>query len=360
MARNNITTAQLVTCLLSTVTGIAMMNGTPVLYRNFGQNSPLVVLIISVLTALLLWGVSVILGKTGFMEPYEAIRMVLGKIPGTIVYACICFYLLFLAILALKIFIYIINIYYLPKTPLLLTAILLIAPAVYATYGGIRVLGHLSSLIYLLIAIFISIFAITKNNYTFSHLFPLLNSGFKDSIIYIPWYFVTSGAILASFFLLPAIKDTRRVRMGLLIFSLLSFLLFIFVYAVARSYFGKSLVELILPFFNLSSRYGIGPLERLDVLFILIFIPVMGLYANFYFTLYYRSQCFLFFNSPLSRRKVPLALSALIIALAAAYLPLTPIMWQALYFTNIINLAIILVLFSLYLIFLVRKRRLTS
>ncbi|MDO4542680.1 MAG: GerAB/ArcD/ProY family transporter, partial [Bacillota bacterium] len=341
MASNNITTNQLTACLLTTVAGRAMMNASSIFYRNFGQNAIIAIGLIFAITIILILTVVAICQKSDYIEPYSACLRALGKIGGSFLYGIICLYLLALAVMSLKIFIYILNLYYLQRTPILVIALLIIVPVLYTAYGGLRTFAHTASLIYLLLAIFFLIFLFTKNNYTFTYLFPLANSALGESLKNLPWCFVTSTAIMSLFFWLPALTNRQKIKKSVIVFTLIALGIFLAIYIIARTYFGDAIKDLILPFFNLSSRYGVGPFERLDVLFILIFIPVMGLFATFHFVLFYKAQKLLLPKINNRRPGAVLIIFGLLIAFLAAFIRLNNLLWQTMLLSNYINLALI-------------------
>lgn len=357
MASNNITSTQLVAYLLSTVTATAMMNAAPILYRNFGQNAIIVIVLIAVITAVLLLLVAQATRKTNFISPVIACERALGRYGGKAVYAIICLYLLLLSAFSLRIFIYIINLYYLQKTPMLIIAMLVIIPSLYTAYGGLRVFAHTASLLYLFWVIFFSIFILAKNNFTASNLFPLVNSQLIGSLKNIPWYFITSSALVSIFFFAPAIVNPEKLKKNLLIFSLIFLLLLLAVYIIGRTYFGEPLEGLILPFFNLTGRYSIGLLERLDVIFILIFIPVLGLFNTFHFMLLHWAQKNFMPQLNQKRPATVIIILGVIIVLLAAFVPLNNILWQVMLFTNIFNLSLLLLLLAIYFIVILKTRR---
>lgn len=357
MASNNITSNQFITYMLSTVAALTMMNAAPIFTRNFGQNTLIFIVIIAALTIVLLLAAGKLMQSCSYQSPYPVTVGSLGKWGGKIFYSIICLYLVILSALALKIFIYIINHYYLQQTPLIIISILLILPTLYTVYGGLRVFGHTSSLLYLLIGIFLVIFFFTKSNYTLSNIFPLVDHKLKASLPYIPWSFISSGAILSCFFFIPAIVDPKHIKRSMVIFTILFLSLLSFTYIIGRAYFGEPFVELILPFFNLSSSYAIGPLERLDVIFILIFIPVLGLFNSFYFLLCHKAQKELFAKFNTKHPNIALLILAVIIVALATWVPLPNVLWNTLYLGNISNLVLILILFIIYFIYFLRKRR---
>lgn len=357
MASNNITSSQLTAYLLSTVTATTMMNAAPILYRNFGQNAIIAIGIIAIATAVLLLLAARATKGAGFISPLTACERALGRYGGRAAYTIICLYLLILSAFSLRIFIYIINLYYLQLTPIWVIAILVVIPALYTANGGLRVFAHTSTLLYVFWVLFFSLFVLSKNNFTVTNLFPLVNSQLLSTLKNIPWCFITSSALVSVFFFVPAIVNPEKLKKNLLIFSGLFLALLLAVYIIGRTYFGDPLEGLILPFFNLTGRYSIGLLERLDVIFILIIIPVLGLFNTFHFILLHWAQKSLM---PKLNQRCPKSIILILGAasvLLAAFVPLNNILWQVMLFTNVLSLGVGLLLLVIYFIVILKARR---
>ncbi|MEG0875072.1 MAG: GerAB/ArcD/ProY family transporter [Clostridiales bacterium] len=356
MAKNNLSSAQYTTYLLSGMVALCLMNLTPMLFKNFGQNSLLAIMLISAASLVLLLLVNFTACSCGYLSPHRICTNLFGKYVGSALSWLLVAYLLIFTALSLRIFIYIVNVYYLQKTPLIIIALVLILPSIYTVWGGIRVFGHSSTLVYLFIAAFLLVILLARNNYLVSNIFPLIDENVFTNLRHLPLFFITSSAILGSFFILPTIVNPQKIKRSIYLFTLISLGLMLFTYAIARFYFGDALKELILPFYNLSTIYKGRALERLDVVFILIFIPLLGLLNSFFFTTLHKAQRDILPNFNEKYQGITLViLGALEIFLATLPLPHGNI-WEFYLIGSALNLPIIALLILLYGGYILKRR----
>lgn len=355
MAKNNITAAQFGTYLLASVAALAMMNLAPMFCKHFNKESWFFLAVISLSSLLFLLFLALVVKKTEYQEVLWIFKKNLGNSLGIFLFTLLSIYLLILCCFSLRIFTFIVNLYYLPETPLIVISALLMLPTVYTIYGGLRGFGHTTTLLFYFIPAFLFLFLLTKDNYIFANLFPLTEGSIGQMLPSTPLYFVTSFTLVGAFFMLPKICNRHSINRHILLFSLLSFFLMLFVYAIGKSYFGDALNELTLPFHNLSTPYKGKMMERLDVLYILIFIPVLGLYVSSFFVTFYLSQKQLLPQLNKNHHTSLLVFFYILITLIATYTPLPLGIWKLFLIENVANLFVFAVILCLYFVFLLKR-----
>lgn len=285
--KNNISSYQWLAMLMAPVAPMLMMNFVKLFVRATGRGSYLEILLIAALTFLFLGATIAVSKRNCFSTLHQSVADLCGIRPAKLILFLIAIAFLFYAIVTLDIYIFIVKLYFLPKTPTFIIALLLFLPTAYMAYCGCRIFTQMTTASILALILFLSIFLFTKNNYMASNLFPLTDFKGTDILSSLPFLFLPAPAIAASFILLPLCQDRRGLYAKSAIYAGTIAILMLFTYAMGMMYFGETILsKLTLPFFNLSTYFKGNLLERFDVFFMLALLPSLNIFSAFGFSVF--------------------------------------------------------------------------
>lgn len=344
---DRISSHQLTAVLLPLIFTPMMMNFSRLVYTETGRGSWLTLLLIALGT----WLLSAAIIKLYSRFPATVLEngtLLWGrKITSLFLFAAALLFLLFSAA-ALNVEIYVVKLFFLPRTPELVIALLLFLPAIAMTCCGLRSYTYMATLLLPALMLFLTMFLFTKHNYRPEELFPLGEFRISEVLAAVPKLFLTAPGIAATFFILPYVTDNRHLYRKAAVSALLVFVLGLFVYAMALMYFGgNTLTQLILPFYNLSSIFKGTLAERMDILFMITILPAMMVCNGFGITaanLILKNQLL----KTYARRKfLPLILMTCTILSVALFTSESLPLWTLWQFCNTASLFLILLLLLL-------------
>lgn len=356
--KDNISSAQWIAVLASSVSAILMMNYIRLFVSEVGRGTYISALLLAFLTGMFLLVVIFLEKANGFHSPLETSIYLLGRIPAYLLCFLVLFAFFLLTVETLNIYVYIVKFYFLPRTPTPILAFVLFLPSAYIAFCGFRTFGSMASISLLSFVLFILMFFFTKNNYLPSNLMPWDEFQWSKIISSLPGLFLSAPAIAASFFILPYCNDRSRLKKKTIIFSLCFGALMIFLYLTGMAYFGENTIQkLILPFYNLSPFFKGNLLERFDIIFMLALLPTLSIFNAFGFSVATLIGQELFpstFCNHRSRWIVLLSLTAIILcSFTVNRLPL----WQLYRIGNMIALILFSVFTWIYGAAAVKRRK---
>ncbi|MEE0776476.1 MAG: GerAB/ArcD/ProY family transporter [Bacillota bacterium] len=356
MAKNNLSPSQLTSFLLTSVVTVALLNLAPMFFQAMGRGSWIGILIISVFTYLLLTLIYIVIKKAGFPTVTTVCQYLLGERLGKSVCLLFSVYLAVLSAITLRAFVYIINVYYLPHTPLIIVAAFIMLPSLYIALFGLRSLGHASQFIYLFIIVFFIIFLVAKRNYDICSVFPLFDTKPKLIVNNILPLCFTSAAILGSFYLFPQITNQKRIPRSILFFSLISGVMVLVIYFIGLSYFGSVLSELSFPFYHIDTVHKGRLLERVDIFYMAILLPLMGLFLSYWFSTLMEQQRQIFQNFSENHNILLTLIWAILTILLTVYPSVPKGIWDLYTAGNVANLIVAAIMVLSYIAYIIKRR----
>lgn len=358
MNRDNITASQLTTLLLASSAAPAMLNIIVVFTQTVGRMSLAAIGLNAVVTTVLLFLVLSLQRRVGFRDPVDVLKSSFGQFFGHLIALGVTLIFLYGASIILRIVIFIISRLFLPLTSNLILSLLFYLPVIMIALCGLRLFGNLSIFLYILLPVFVSLFILPVENYTFTFLFPLWEGNLSDLLKGWYSYFFTLMSTLALFYLLPYVGKRVHLARSLWCFLLLVFSLCLFVFVAGVAFFGFDVIsDLLMPFYNLSSARKGTMLERTDVLFILILVPTIGLMLSFYYTTFYLSQRRLFLQVNQQHPRRVMMMTGLLIVLLSLGNIYGGNIWLTVSYLNYFYAFLLLLLIAAYVIEIAKKRR---
>lgn len=357
--KDNISSAQWIAVLASSVLAILMMNYIRLFITEVGRGTYVSALVLAFLTGFFAILVIILEKANDFRSPLETSVYLLGKIPAYLLCFLTALAFFFLAVETLNIYVYIVKFYFLPRTPTSILALVLFLPTAYMAYCGFRTFGSMASVSLISFGLFLLMFFFTKNNYLPSNLMPWNDFQWSKVISSLPGLFLSAPAIVASFFILPYCSDHSRLKKKAIIFSVCFGALMIFLYFAGMAYFGENIIQkLILPFYNLSPFFKGNLLERFDILYMLALLPTLGIFNAFGFSVSTLIGQELFVSENSKHRGRWIVLLSLTAVILCSYTVNRLPLWQIYRIGNIVGLVFFAVFALIYGAAVVKRRAL--
>lgn len=187
----------------------------------------------------------------------------------------------------------IINVWILTQTPGYIVVILYAIPIYYIVYGGLRIIGRYSELIFY-ITLWIPVVLMTSFKDThWLHLLPVLKEGVQPIIQ------ATRSTVLSflgfelAFFLYPFLQKKQYAALGIVAANTLSLLVFLSVTIFSFTFFSPDeITQYTWPTLNLWKVIEYRFLERIDIIFLAFYSLILSTTAipYLYFTVFSSSQ----------------------------------------------------------------------
>lgn len=266
-----ITNKQLIFILIGCMLGTGIITLPRSTTEIIEQDAWLAVLFGGIIPFVSLWLSSRIIGKYPGLSFIALTEKLAGKFFGRLLSAVFAIYSILATAAILRIFIEIITIYLLPKTPMLVKIMLGLGVSAYMASSGIKVLGRLNEfLFYALIPLLLfplpGFFIYGDIHY----LMPVLNHSIKEySKAAITTGFAYSG-FEALIIFGPYVLKKKEILKGSLIALSITAFLYLFVVITTVAVFGPGLTQKTTwPALRILSVVDIPVLERIEFIFIL-------------------------------------------------------------------------------------------
>ncbi|MGI5873124.1 MAG: GerAB/ArcD/ProY family transporter [Bacillota bacterium] len=285
--KNTISSYQWLATLTAPVTSVLMTSYVMMTVRAAGRGAYIIAAIVGSTTFLLLAVVLLLTRKNAYAPVHAVAGSLFGSTAARALCALSALFFLFHSVEALNLYVYIVKLFFLPKTPVPVLSALLFLPAAYMACCGFRTFTYMTTASLLAFIMFLLLFFMTKNNYLVSNLFPLNEFDPAEILRAVPTLFLPAPTIAASFFTLPLCGDHQGLFQKALFYSVLLTLMMEFIYAMGMMYFGEEIVaKMVLPFYNLNPFFKGNLLERFDILFMLALLPIISIMTAFGISLF--------------------------------------------------------------------------
>lgn len=309
--KHSIQSTQMATFLMSAQIGFGIITLSSTLAASVGHDGWISVLAAGIVSIICTYLISIFLKRYSNKSIFQINPLLYGKYLGLLLNLMIFLYLLFICAVIFRLFSEIIKITVLKLTPLPAISLATSFTAVYITFKGLKVVSRFTATLlvtYILTIIFyLMIFRFGRITF----IMPVGNAGIK-AIIY--------GMYLSSFAYLgiellpiiyPYITDKQNVTKYAIIGNAFTVILFTTIVFISTEYIGEWKLKLLaFPLFNIATSVRIPIIERLDLLFVMFWFPVMGSSIRSYFFCAYHSLDLVF---SIKDKKYPIVLFIIII-----------------------------------------------
>lgn len=309
--KHNITSKQMMSFVISAQIGFGIITLPSALADTVGHDGWISVLVMGGVYTLAMYILILFMNRYLDKSIFQINVFLYGKLLGMVFNLILFSYLCFSASIAARIFIEIIKITVLKHTPQMAISAILLLPTVYICLKGLKVLSRFSSLLFVSYAVTIIFYLSICKHSRITFIMPIGSAGIL---------LIEKGMSLTSFSYLgfelisviyPYVTDKNRsVKYATLanVFTTLFFTLIVFLLTILCG--EEKLKMATFPLFHTATSIRIPIFERADLLFIMIWFPVMGSAIRAYFFCAYH---FLDIAFKIQNKKVPIFIFVLAI-----------------------------------------------
>lgn len=287
--RYQITSKQLMAYIISSQIGIGVMSMPSRLCEIVGHDGWITVLIAGIISTILGVIMVKLLERYENKSIYEINKLLYGKYVGTFINILLALFLCIMAGFYVRIFTTIISIITLPNTPPIILTIFLLLPCLPLAWYGLKVICRFDSIVFFITAVVYLFFILVVKDVRLTFLMPigqakipsLIKSTLTLTLSYIGFCFPV--------IFYPLVTDKKNVMKSVIYANMYSTIFFLITVLIVTGFFGASMLKyLTFPLLNLTRSYRAPVLERLDLLFIALWTPCLGISMNaFYYSTYY-------------------------------------------------------------------------
>jgi len=287
---NQITSGQLMALIVSIQIGAGALTLPADLARASGHDGWISVLVYGIITAVVILILIKLMNRYNNKSIYEINKFLYGKYLGGLLNLLIVLYLWYGTCIGLRTYINIIHIHLLRATPSLVLSIFTLIPTYYLTWYGIKYVSRFAPIIYISVSFCFFLFFLVFKDLRFNFLMPIGQSGIEGiKASFSPCIFTFLGYEVISV-IYPEILNKKKAMKYAISANIITTIFCIILLLVTTSFFGEEMLKKSMyPTFMLSRSYRAPIIERMDVLFIAMWLPVIAMTTRGYFCITYYS-----------------------------------------------------------------------
>lgn len=276
-----ITPYGLFTTIVVTMVGVGIFSYPRELAENIGTDGWIVTIVSGIISYLLIYIACKAIKNNDYNKFYDIVENNFGKIIGSILALIFIFYSIFSISVGMRIFIEVIKMYLLEKTPTEFLLLITILVGSYLVRGEINALVKFNEICFW--AMFVPIILIllcTLNRTDFTNIFPILNNSPYDYIKTIRSSMFTFGGIQIIYMLIPFMRNKKEIPKAALRSIAFVTIFYVVIVVFTLAVFTKSQTKILLwPTITMIKSISIPGafIERWEGV-------VMALWVIFYFT----------------------------------------------------------------------------
>jgi len=274
--RNKITSKQLGIFILTAQIGFGFLTLPAALARDVGHDGWISILAAGLISSLAIIAIVLLLQKYAGKSIFELSPRLFGKLPGKAINLFLLLYLSYSMVLSFRIFTEFITLYTLNLTPGLIVAVLIITPTAYLLQYGLKPLTRFSYFIFLILFFILVLAFLVAAKIRWTFLMPVGAAGITSLGKSLGTTFIAYIGFELVAFVYPYVVDRENTLKWVLGANLVSMAVFILVFLVTTGLFGENLLKTqLIPLFELARYYQMPFVERTDLLFVLLWFPLV-------------------------------------------------------------------------------------
>lgn len=210
-------------------------------------------------------------------------RRLLGKCAGTALNYLIAVFLFISAIINGAFFVEFLKILFFKETPVLILMVFLFAPLFYLVAKGLKVICRFAGFIYISIFFFLTAVILSWDHLQWTFLFPLT----QIQLRHLPQIVGKTAFSLIGFDLMliiyPYIKGEHKLGYSLAAITTTALIYVILSVLTITLYGGEFVKEQVFPILNIFRSLHFPVLDRLEIYFLLFWVPAIGISATAFF-----------------------------------------------------------------------------
>jgi spore germination protein (amino acid permease) len=288
--QNQITPGQLMGFIVSIQIGAGVLTMPAELARACGHDGWISILIYGITISAVILLIVKLMNRYNNKSIYEINKFLYGKYIGNFLNLLIVLYLWYSTCLALKNYTNAIHIHLLRSTPTLLLSVFTIMPTYYLVWYGMKYVARFSLMIYLSITFACLLFFLVFKDLRFNFLMPIGQGGIEGiKASFSPCIFAFFGFEVISV-IYPEITNKKKAMKYAIGANSITTVFCILLVVIVTSFFGEEFLKKSLyPTITLARSYRAPIIERMDILFIAIWLPVIAMTTRGYFCVTYYS-----------------------------------------------------------------------
>lgn len=311
--KHSISSMQMMCFLISSQIGFGIITLPAALADSVGHDGWISVLISGMVCILCTFLIGILLKRYSDKSIFQITIYLYGKYLGMLINFCIFLYLIFTCAVVFRLFSELIKITVLKLTPLTVLSLFTSIPAIYLTLKGLKVTARFTTTLIPIYFFTIMFFIMISKNGRLTFIMPIGHAGIKA---------IVNGMLLSGFSYLgielltiiyPYISDKQNFTKFAFIANTFTTLFFTLIVFISTVYIGEWKLKLLaFPLFNITTSTRVPIIERLDLLFVMLWYPVMGSAIRSYF---FCSYHFLDLLLTIDNKKYPIILLTFVIVL---------------------------------------------
>jgi spore germination protein (amino acid permease) len=286
--RNLINSKQLMVLIISSTAGVGIISLPYLLVQEVGHNGWIAILLSGISSMIMAVIVFKLLERYKNKSIIEINLILYGKYIGMAVNV---FYLLYLTLklsVNLRIATEVVQITVLRSTPSIVLTVLFFLSTIYISWYGLKSVCRYGNMIFLTILMVLVLYILSLNKVRLTFLLPIGDieiQGLLESVKIAAFSFLGFAYPLAVYPMVTDKKQSLKYTLLALIFSTVFFGLTI---VITTGYFGENMLKhMLFPVYTLALSFRTPIIERLDLLFLVLWFPAMGMTLKGYFFISY-------------------------------------------------------------------------
>lgn len=287
---NQITPRQLMGFLLVIQLGTGILSLPANLALVAGHDGWISVLIYGILITGVIALIVKLMNRYDNQSIYEINKFLYGKYLGGLFNFLIVLYLWYSSCLYLRSFINILHVQILRTTPSFILAVFIILPTYYLTWYGLKYVARLTFLLYFSLAFFLILFLLVLKDARLTFLMPVGESGLAGIIAcFKPCIYAYLGYEVVSV-IYPEVTNKQKAMKYALASNIATTIFLLLLVLVTTAFFGEEMLKKSMyPIIKLSRSYRALVIERLDLIFVVFWLPAHAAASRGYFYVTYYS-----------------------------------------------------------------------
>ena len=275
---NNITSGQLMGLIVSIQVGTGVLTLPDHLATACGHDGWISVLVYGIIATVIIFIIMRLMYRYNNQSIYEINKLLYGKYLGGLLNILIVSYLWYSTCLYLRTYTNIIHVHLLRSTPSLIICVIALIPTYTLTWYGLKYIARFSITIYLSLSFCCILFLLVFKDLRLTFLMPIGQSGVQGIKASLGSCITALLGFEVISVIYPEITNKKKAMKFALGSNLITTIFYIILVLVTTAFFGEEMLKKSLyGIIKLSRSYRAPVIERLDILFIAIWLPAMGM-----------------------------------------------------------------------------------
>lgn len=287
--KNDITSKQLFVFVVTSQIGTGIITLPNQLATKVGHDGWIPTLIGGVVCSLMILIQLLLLRKYSDKCIIEINKIVYGKWLGQLFNLCILVYTFFGGAIIVRRIGDIVSSQILKNTPPIITAFFTIIPSLYLLYYGLTPICRVACEMYFIVLVTIIMYVVAFRNFDYMNLLPVGEAGILPILKTVATTIYSYIGFELIMFIYPCVKDKENALKYSELAVMAVTIFFTVTVALVTGVFGENMLKkLPTSLIFLSATVNIPVVERIDLFFIILWIPLVACVArNFMFSTYY-------------------------------------------------------------------------